>query len=168
MNLASNIKRIIATGLYTGYLPFAPATFGTLLGVLIYWLSSSNPWLYYPLLGVLIIAGIYSAGYYEKEIARNKNPKTVVVDEVVGYMITMVSFPFNQVKMLTSIKFMFLGFIMFRIFDTWKPYPVKKVEALQGGKGIMLDDIIAGIYANIFLQFIYWEPYALITASPSF
>lgn len=154
------LKRVVATGCYTGYLPFAPGTFGTLLGVGIYFLLSPTPWLYYPCLVLFMAGGWYSAEYYEREIARESNPRSVVIDEVVGYMVAMISFPFIAASPLSSIKYMLLGFLIFRIFDIWKPYPVSYFGDLSGAKGIMLGDVMAGIYTNLFLQFIRWEPYA--------
>lgn len=170
MGLGRGIVRAVATGCYTGYVPFAPATAGTLLGVGAWWALSPHPWLYYPALALLAVGGAWAAGYYEREISgpaldergERTEPPAVAVDELAGFMVAMISFPFDPAQPLASLKWAVLAFIAFRIFDTCRPYPVSRRAGCPGGAGIMLDDVLAGLYANLLLQFIRWEPVAQI------
>jgi phosphatidylglycerophosphatase A len=78
-------------------------------------------------------------------IYESEDPSQIVIDEVCGYLFTMVLIPFNWVNVIT-------GFILFRILDILKPYPIRNIEKFRGGYGIVLDDVLAGIYANILMQ----------------
>lgn len=78
-------------------------------------------------------------------IYKSKDPSQIVIDEVCGYLFTMILIPFNWVNVI-------VGFFLFRILDILKPYPIRKIENLRDGYGIVLDDVLAGIYANIILQ----------------
>jgi phosphatidylglycerophosphatase A len=93
---------------------------------------------------VFTILGIWSAGYVEKEIG--DDPAIVVIDEVVGQWIALLFIPFTLIPVITA-------FILFRVFDIFKPFPIDQSQALKGGYGIIIDDIIAGVYANIIIQF---------------
>lgn len=139
---------IIATGCYSGYLPIAPGTWGSLVGLLLVFLlhSLSLP-VYLALVVGLFVVGSFAAGEAEK-ILDNRDPGAVVIDEIVGMLITMVAVPLTPFTMI-------LGFILFRIFDILKPFPVNIFDQrFHGGLGIMLDDVIAGIYSLIVLQLI--------------
>ncbi|MCK4907261.1 MAG: phosphatidylglycerophosphatase A [Spirochaetes bacterium] len=159
MSRIHSLKLAVSKFLCSGFISFSPGTIGTLLGVIIYYFTSSHIYIYFPILVIIVFLGIYAANFYEKNISKIKNSNTVFIDEVAGYLVTMISFPFDPLNVLQSLKFMLLGFIIFRIFDIWKPYPVKHFGNLSGGKGILLDDIMAGIYANLILQFIRWQPH---------
>jgi len=137
---------IIATGLYSGYLPKAPGTWGSLVGLLLFFLlhSLSLP-VYLAVTAGLFVVGSFAAGEAEK-ILDNRDPGVVVIDEIVGIMITMIAVPATPLTMA-------LGFILFRIFDVLKPFPVNFFDQkFHGGLGIMLDDVMAGIYSLIILQ----------------
>ena len=137
---------IIATGFYSGYLPKAPGTWGSLVGlVLFFLLHSLNLGMYLAVVAGIFLIGTFAAGEAEKIMDR-QDPGLVVIDEIVGILITMIAVPATPLTMI-------LGFILFRIFDIFKPFPVGFVDQrFHGGLGIMLDDIVAGIYSLIILQ----------------
>ena len=136
----------IATGCYSGYLPKAPGTWGSLVGLLLFYLlhALSLP-VYLAVVAGLFVVGSFAAGEAEK-ILDNRDPGVVVIDEIVGILITMIAVPVTPLTMA-------LGFILFRIFDIAKPFPVNFFDQrFHGGLGIMLDDVVAGIYSLIILQ----------------
>lgn len=149
---SQHLQEILATALYTGYIPFMPGTFGTIVGVVIYIFLSRYTVFYYPLLVLLVIIAVVVSDYAEKHIFKVKDPKHVVIDEVVGFLISMVSFQFNW--SLESLKYLLIGFVVFRVLDIWKPYPIRQTQVLEGGLGIVIDDVLAGVYTNLFLQFL--------------
>ncbi len=148
------IAKIIATSFGFGYAPVAPGTFGTLFGVIIIYILSLPYFSLQPdqinialfiLIGIGFIAGYWSTNILEEEWG--KDPGKIVMDESVGLWIALLFIPIS----ITNLIF---AFILFRFFDILKPLGIKKVEKLKGGLGVMTDDVIAGVYANIFLQFI--------------
>lgn len=151
-SFSHKLKEFVATGFFTGYIPFMPGTFGTLLGVLIYVFLSPIAIAYYIAIPVLMITAIPIADYAEKHIFKEKDSSHIVIDEVVGYLIGMISFQFTMNA--EGVKYLVIGFILFRVFDIWKPYPIKHSQKLEGGLGIVIDDVLAGIYTNLFLQFL--------------
>lgn len=100
------------------------------------------------LIALLAIVGVWAASRAEKLLGR-KDPGAVVVDEVVGQMIALLFVPFNA-----GVWVIITGFVAFRLFDIWKPYPIRRLEALEAGLGIMFDDILAGIYAAILMSLV--------------
>lgn len=137
---------LIATGFYSGNLPKAPGTWGSLVGLLLFFLLHTlSIATYLAAVAVLFIVGSFAAGEAEK-ILDNSDPGVVVIDEIVGMLITMIAVPATPLLM-------FIGFILFRIFDIAKPFPVNFFDQrFHGGLGIMLDDAVAGIYSLIILQ----------------
>ena len=153
-----------------GYLPIAPGTFGAAVGMLLYIFgqalalsvlshASSQGWSLPPveafgktlILMMLILItciGIWAATRAESLLSR-KDPGPVVVDEIAGQLITFLFVPINSGPWVIG-----TGFIAFRIFDIWKPYPIRRLEALESGLGIMADDLVAGIYAGTLLSFL--------------
>lgn len=145
----------IASGFGSGYLPKAPGTWGSAVGVLI-WLVAGRLQLpvYAGLVAGLFILGVFCSGAAEKILDSN-DPGLVVIDEIVGQMIALAALPMHPVIALA-------GFALFRFFDILKPFPVGWVDQhLHGGLGIMLDDVLAGIYALIVLQ-LGWRVYQLL------
>lgn len=136
----------IATGCGLGYLPKAPGTWGTLLALPIHYLISQlSPQYYFTSLAVIIIVAILSAGGAEK-ILDKPDPGIVVIDEVAGMLIAMIAIPASPVAWV-------LAFLLFRIFDILKPFPVNFFDQrFHGGIGIVLDDLMAGVYALASLQ----------------
>ncbi|MEJ2269666.1 MAG: phosphatidylglycerophosphatase A [Desulfobulbaceae bacterium] len=140
---------LIATGFYSGYLPKAPGTWGSLVGVLlVFLLHALSLQIYLSVIAGLFIVGSFVAGEAEK-ILDNRDPGVVVIDEIVGMLITMIAVPVTPLTMA-------LGFILFRVFDIAKPFPVNFFDQhFHGGLGIMLDDVVAGIYSLIIMQLIF-------------
>jgi phosphatidylglycerophosphatase A len=140
---------LIATGLYSGKLPFAPGTWGSAFALVPWYFCRGLSLAHYGIvLAVLFVVGFLTAGSAEK-IFDKPDPGSVVIDEVLGIFITLTLAPNHPVAWV-------LGFILFRIFDVLKPFPVSWLDThLHGGIGIMLDDVMAGIYALICLQLIW-------------
>ncbi len=136
--------KFIATVFWVGYLPIAPGTWATGVGVSIACFLGNNLPAYTILLLVLLILGIITSGLVEK-LLNQKDPGIVVIDEVVGVMIALWGLPLIWPVMIC-------GFFLFRAFDMFKIYPINKLEAQPGGWGIMLDDCMAGVYTNIILR----------------
>jgi phosphatidylglycerophosphatase A len=142
----NTIARVISTWFGCGYAPAAPGTVGSAAAIAIAWaLHSHVTPIEFGALGVLLaIPGIWAAGVTAREV-KLKDPGIVVVDEVVGQWITLAgATAFNWQSWL-------LAFALFRIFDIWKPPPVRQLEKLPGGLGIVADDAMAGVYAALVL-----------------
>jgi len=164
------IALLIATGFGLGYVPKAPGTAGSLGGVALFWLCH---WIFStygfsfdlhlsacrgdsgtiyagPLTTVAVVAlaiafaGIWAAGRAARYLGRH-DPQTVVVDEISGQLIALLGIG----AAVAEWKYLLAGFILFRVFDIWKPWPVRQAEQLPGGWGIMADDWMAGIYAAL-------------------
>ena len=146
-------KEFFATGFYSGYFPTAPGTAGTLLAALIYIFEyiifKSNIIISNLIIVIILILPSIRLGDAAEKIFGKKDPSHVVLDEMLGYWVSVLFIPFSWHIVL-------LAFIMFRIMDIFKPYPIRKFEKLNGGLGIMLDDIIAGIYANASIRLIIY------------
>jgi phosphatidylglycerophosphatase A len=139
------VNKAVVSVFFIGYLPLIPGTFGSLAGVgLFYLVGQLNSFVYFLSLVVVILLGLSLSGGAEK-LFNKKDPSRVVIDEVAGMLIALAFMPLD-------LRIIVLGFILFRIFDTIKPYPADKIQNLHGAVGIMADDIIAGIYTNIVLQ----------------
>ena len=140
----------IATGAGSGYLPKAPGTWGTLVGLLLWWpLAGLSLTAYLATVAVLFLVGVASAGATEKILDRG-DPGVVVIDEIVGVLIALTAAPLHPAAAL-------VGFALFRLFDIAKPFPVGWVDRhLHGGLGIMLDDVVAGLYALLVLHLGLW------------
>lgn len=139
----------IATGFGLGYLPKAPGTWGTLLALPIHYLIVQLPLQgYVSAIAIIIVIAIVSAGSAEK-ILDKKDPGIVVIDEVAGMLITMIAIPNHPVAWL-------LAFGFFRLFDILKPFPVNFFDQrFHGGLGIVLDDLMAGVYALASVQLLW-------------
>ncbi|MBU0481638.1 MAG: phosphatidylglycerophosphatase A [Proteobacteria bacterium] len=139
----------VATGLGLGKIPFAPGTWGTLLAFPIHYLISSlSPAGYWLSLAGIIIVAIFTAGSAEK-IMDKPDPGAVVIDEVAGMLVALIHAPPTVVAWLAA-------FLLFRFFDIVKPFPVNFFDQrFHGGLGIVLDDLMAGIYALLCLQILY-------------
>ena len=137
---------LIATGFYSGYLPKAPGTWGSLVGLLLFLLLQNlSLHFYIAFVAGLFIVGSFAAGETEK-ILDTRDPGIVVIDEIVGMLIALTAIPLTPLNLL-------LGFILFRIFDIVKPFPIRLIDQrFHGGLGIMLDDVVAGIYALVALH----------------
>ncbi|MFW2366827.1 MAG: phosphatidylglycerophosphatase A [Desulforhopalus sp.] len=146
----NRIIMALATGLYVGKMPKAPGTWGSLAAFLPWLLIKDFPLTtYLLLLMVIFIIGFFVSGSAEK-ILDSPDAGCIVIDEILGMFITLAAAPNHPVAWL-------LGFILFRIFDIAKPFPVSWFDQkIHGGIGIMMDDVIAGIYALASLQLLWW------------
>jgi phosphatidylglycerophosphatase A len=157
------LSLFFATAAGAGYFPKAPGTWGSLIGIAIYWALSKVPGqhtmdvyvhdVYYVLhpqwpvgfvlAAVIALLGVFTASRVAKFTGRD-DPQFVVIDEVSGQFFTYLFAlaPLNW-------KYLLLGFILFRVFDIWKPFPARQAESLPGGWGIMADDWIAAVYAAL-------------------
>ena len=144
------IIKFLASGFYTGYFPVAPGTIGSLVGILACFLLQDVPFTTYAIVVILtLIAGIYISGEAEK-IYQTKDSSYIVIDEIAGVFFTFIYLP-------KGISFLLAGFAAFRFFDILKPFPIRSIdEKIKGGWGIMFDDVLAGIYANILIRLIRW------------
>jgi len=162
---------LVVTTCGVGYLPLAPGTYGSAVGVAIYllfgWIEAkasmifgasgwtdaqSAAWIHaFNLILFLLfcLLGIWAATRAVK-LFQNKDPQQAVVDEVIGQLIVFLFVPFN-----THWYFVLAGFLLFRLFDIWKPYPIDSLQNLPAGIGVCADDILAGVYAGVCLAFIY-------------
>jgi phosphatidylglycerophosphatase A len=134
-----------AFGFGLGLAPFAPGTWGSVLGVVFYWYTIGLGLTWYLLLVfVAFLAGIWICGESARRIGVHDHPG-IVWDEVVGVMLTLAVAQPEPMPIL-------LGFLLFRVFDIWKPWPIRDIDhSLKGGLGIMLDDVLAAIYAAVAL-----------------
>lgn len=139
-------SKILATFFGVGFFPVAPGTVTSFIVVLLYkfYLHNLNWSLYLFLLLILFLVGILASSHYSSKLGE-KDPRKIVIDEACGQLVVLFLIPASWFLLL-------LGFFLFRIFDIIKPYPIIKFEYLQKGLGIMMDDIIAGIYAAIILH----------------
>lgn len=135
---------LIGTSLYTGHIPFGPGTFASVLAIPLVILLAKNSITYLLVTIVVILAGIFAADYLSK-IWKKKDDQRITIDEFAGILLT-----FFLIK--TNWYILLIGFILFRFFDIVKPLLIRKAERVSGGIGVMLDDIISGIYANLCLR----------------
>ncbi|MDZ7724749.1 MAG: phosphatidylglycerophosphatase A [candidate division KSB1 bacterium] len=140
------LAKMIATTAGTGYFPIAPGTVGSAIAVVVLWfLQPVSPLI---LLGLFVLfygIGVWASGETEK--LYYKDPGLVNWDEFLGQWIALFALP--------HILWVYVaGFFLFRLFDIWKPVPVRTAERLPGGTGIMTDDVVAGVYANLVLQLV--------------
>jgi phosphatidylglycerophosphatase A len=150
----TNSSHFFAFGFGSGLAPKAPGTFGTLAAVPIYWLIQDLTWpIYITWLIVTFALGVYWCDRSSQQLGVHDHGG-IVWDEFVGYWITMFLAP-------TGWLWMLLGFVLFRFFDIIKPWPINWLDRkVSGGFGIMIDDVLAGIYALIVLQTcVYFSPY---------
>jgi phosphatidylglycerophosphatase A len=139
--LNEKLITFLATGFGSGLIPFAPGTAGTLVGVFICLLCMPMHWtLRLLFVLVLLVLSIYIAGQAEK-IYQKKDDQRIVIDEIIGLQVTMLPMAINILNLCVA-------FVLFRIFDIWKPFPVKNLQGLPGGWGVVIDDLAAGIYAG--------------------
>lgn len=154
MKKASLFHIMIATGFGAGFSPFAPGTAGALLAtvvwcILLYFFPFNFVWLLTVALIVLFtIGGIWSSNKLEP--FWGEDPSRVVVDEMVGVWIALLAAPEG------NFWYPVAAFALFRLFDIFKPLGIRKMESLKGGVGVMMDDILAGIYSFILLAGVRW------------
>jgi phosphatidylglycerophosphatase A len=144
-SLLGRVAAVVATGFGAGYSPIAPGTAGSLVGLLLFWPLRSLP---APIQVAVVVAVFLLGAAAGARVARSvgtEDPGIVVVDEVVGMWTSLLFLPF-------TVGTAAVAFVLFRILDVIKPYPARDLEDLPGGWGIMSDDLMAGVYANLALR----------------
>lgn len=167
------LKLFLVTGFFSGYLPFFPGTAGTIVGMIFVILLNPFPYFYYGFTIMVIITGLILSKWAETELHSKEksyksgssillrgiwkqkkekdgviDPQEVVIDEIAGVLVAMLCLPVYDLKIIVA------GFVLFRIFDIIKPFPIHRLEKIRNGWGIMLDDIVAGIYTNLCIRII--------------
>ena len=149
----SLLARLIGTWFYCGYFPKGPGTAGSLgallVGLPLAFYFDWPPAMFALLAAALLAPAIWAADRMARDTG-SKDPQTVVADEVVGQWIALAGAP------ALTWKYVLAAFLLFRVFDILKPPPVRALERLPGGTGIVLDDVMAGIYASLVLLAVGW------------
>lgn len=142
----NRLALFLATCGYIGYVPVAPGTFGSAVGLVLFWAvrASGSATLEMAVIGVLLALGIWSGTVAERHFGA-EDPGPVVLDEVTGMLITLAFVPVNVAGAL-------VGFLVFRILDVLKPWPAARFEGLPGGLGVMADDGMAALYGNLVVR----------------
>ena len=140
------IDKLLGSGFYTGYIPFASGTFGSIAGLIIYYIPGfEKPGIIIPAIIIFSLYGIYVGSQFEK--VYGKDPAECTIDEIVGMWISLLFLP----------KILWLSVVVFfvwRLVDIIKPYPARQLEKLKGGLGIMIDDIISSFYVLLLIHLI--------------
>jgi len=150
MNSRKKIVLFLATGGYLGHVPIAPGTFGSLPGLLIC-LGMSGISLDYAILLTIVLTGLAIViAQQAKELIGGKDPSSIVIDEITGMTVTLLGIPLSPFSLI-------LGFLVFRALDILKPFPIRHLDQkVPGGAGIVLDDVMAGVYGNILIRIFLW------------
>ncbi|MBN1300206.1 MAG: phosphatidylglycerophosphatase A [Melioribacteraceae bacterium] len=147
----NHIEKLIGSGIYTGYLPFAQGTFASLAAVIIYLIPGfENSALMTFCISVFYVAGTLIAGKFIE--IYGADPRQCTIDEFVGTWISLLFIP-------KKIWFIVPAFLIWRVFDIIKPFPANAAEKIKGGTGVMLDDVIAGIYTFLLMQIMLYFIY---------
>jgi len=140
------IAKLISTFFGIGYLPYMPGTYGSIAGVVLYYLLRNNIAICWFFVIIIILLG-FLASKKAEDIFGKKDPSFVVIDEVAAIMVVLLFAP-------QTIFFIILSFLLFRLFDIIKPCPIKKIEQFSGSWGIMLDDLMAAAYAILVIYLV--------------
>ncbi len=142
------IEKLLGSGFYTGYVPIASGTFGTLAALIIYLIPGfENPYVIIPAIIVFYIYGVYVGNKFE--IVYGKDPSECTIDEVVGTWISYLLLP-------KTVGIIIITFFLWRALDIFKPYPARKLENLNGGLGIMTDDVVSGFYTLFIMHLVVY------------
>ncbi|MBP8082162.1 MAG: phosphatidylglycerophosphatase A [Spirochaetes bacterium] len=141
--------RFFYSGFFSGYSPYAPGTFGSIVGFALFFAENfffpgQAYWINAVICFVLIYPSIKLGDFAEKDL-KAKDPQVVVLDEVFGYFVSVLFIPY-------SLKAAIAALILFRIFDILKPFPINRIQKLKGGMGIFMDDILAGVMSNLIIR----------------
>lgn len=137
--------KFLASFAYIGYLP-ASGTIASIFPAAVYYFFRGNSSVFYLLSLLFIVLAFGFCGRAQKAFGK-KDPRSIVLDEIAGMFVAFLFLPFKA-------DFLIIGFIAFRFFDIVKPWPLKGIEKLDGSLGVVLDDLVAGLYANIILQLV--------------
>lgn len=149
----SRFALLVASFGYVGFFPIAPGTAGSLAALTLFafvrWVGM--PAFELGMIAAVLAVGIWSANGAERALGQ-KDPGPIVIDEVLGMLITLAIIP-------VSVAGVVLGFLLFRVFDVVKPFPADRMERMPGGLGVMMDDLVAGVYAHLVLRLcVWWMP----------
>jgi len=136
---------LLASGLGAGFSPFAPGTVGTMVAIPMELLFSS---IFSPVYELTILTFFFFSSWIAERAQNHwqkRDDQRIVIDEIMGYFLTMLWIP-------KTLLFISVGFLLFRLLDIVKPFPCRQLEKVRGGFGVVLDDVFAGIYANVALQ----------------
>lgn len=147
--MTNRLAMLFASVFYIGFLPGAPGTYASIAATLVYFLiyhftQPLVPALHFSTVCLISLIGVLASSRASR-IAGAEDPSFIVIDEVAGQLVTFLFLPVNAFNLI-------LGIVAFRLFDIWKPFPIRKLESLGGGAGIMADDLLAGVYGNLLLQ----------------
>ena len=145
--MKDRLCKMIASVFYIGYLPIAPGTLGSLAALPLYYFLCNNTIIMSAVILIVIALGFMTAGKVEK-LFGEKDPGEIIIDEFAGMLISLYRMP-------PTMGYVVTGFLLFRFFDIVKPRPIQNLEKLKGSLGIMSDDLVAGVYANMALQVVY-------------
>jgi phosphatidylglycerophosphatase A len=132
---------VLASVFGAGYAPVASGTVGSFVTVVAIWLLPLTPLRIAIALVVVTLIGIWSGSRVERLLGK-KDPGVIVIDEVAGMLLSVILLP-------RTIPVLVTAFLLFRLFDIWKPFPARESQALTGGMGVMVDDLVAGVYALV-------------------
>jgi phosphatidylglycerophosphatase A len=150
VNSRQKIVLFLATGGYLGHMPIAPGTFGSLPGLLICLGISRISLGYAIMLALILTAMAIGIAQQARKLIGGKDPSSIVIDEITGMTITLLGIPLTPLSLI-------LGFLVFRAFDILKPFPIHFLdEKVPGGAGIVLDDVMAGVYGNLLIRIFLW------------
>lgn len=151
--MKKHLSLFFASGLYIGLIPGAPGTYASIATSLAFYLTwktahSIVPALHLSVICLVTVIGVFAAAEVSRQCGL-EDPRIVVIDEVAGQLVTFLFLPVGALNL-------FVGTALFRVFDIWKPFPIRRLESLRNGVGIMADDLLAGVYANLILQLLNW------------
>ncbi|RLB33047.1 MAG: phosphatidylglycerophosphatase A [Deltaproteobacteria bacterium] len=142
------VSLVLSTWFFCGLLPGAPGTYGTAAAVIVGFFAGALPIVYRSFVVVAFIAVAVYTSSVSASLLKQNDPKEVVIDEVAGYLLTVFALPASLLSVV-------LAFIFFRVFDILKPFPIRQVEKrVRGGLGIVLDDLLAGIFAFVIVRLV--------------
>ncbi len=151
--MKKHLSLLFASSLYIGLIPGAPGTYASAAATLAFYLiwkagCTIDPTLHLSVTCLVAALGTLAAAEVSRQRGQ-EDPQVVVIDEVAGQLATFLFLPAGGFNLLA-------GLALFRVFDVWKPFPIRRLESLRYGVGIMADDLLAGVYANLVLQLINW------------
>ncbi len=142
----SRLATLLAVFFGVGRLPLAPGTWASGVALVLFWFLVPHPVLHGAILVLLMVVGVPACTEAERRVGE-RDPGSVVLDEVLGMGVALWMLPLEHAPYMALV-----AFILFRLFDIWKPWPIQRLQDWKGGWGIMADDLLAGVYANLWVQ----------------
>ena len=144
----NSVDKLFGSGFYTGYLPVASGTFGSLAALLLYLIPGfENLYIIIPVTVIFFIYGIFAGSKFEK--VYGKDPAECTIDEMAGMWISLIYLP-------KTLAISAITFFLWRLLDIFKPYPARKLEKIDGGLGIMIDDVVSAFYTLIIMHLVVY------------